>query len=206
VAVSLDGIEKVHDEIRGKGVYKKAKKHIQEAIAKQIPVGLIYCINALNLHCIPEFLEEWAGHMPDGIAFTCFAPLKTKPSYLKITDEQRDRVSDLLIGMKQRYGRLICNSPMMLELLKTKYGKALAGHCPMNVLNHGGRVDSIHMCNDGKIRVPCALGPDADCVQCRSVTTLALYAGKVLKDKESLRALLYMYHSKSHVKTVPAAP
>jgi len=89
----------------------------------------------------------------------------------------------------------------MIELIRGKYGEELAENCPMNAFNKYGKIYSIHMCNDGSIRVPCALGKDASHVHCRSITKLALYAGKVLRDKESFLALLRMYISRPHVKS-----
>jgi hypothetical protein len=89
----------------------------------------------------------------------------------------------------------------MIELIRAKYGEELAKNCPMNILNKSGSGGcSLHMCNDGSIRVPCALGRDADCLQCRSVTKIALYAGMILQDKRSLLALFRMYHSTPYNK------
>ncbi|MCP3660104.1 MAG: hypothetical protein GY830_07260 [Bacteroidetes bacterium] len=84
----------------------------------------------------------------------------------------------------------------MIELINVKYSEEIAKHCLMNI--HNKDVHSIHMCNDGNIRLPCALGEKVNCLDCRSVTTLALHAGMLLKDRQSLHALLRMYHSKIH--------
>lgn len=198
-AVSLDGTQEIHDSLRGVGTYNKTKHNALSALHKGVPVGILYCVNAINIDCIPDFLEEWADKNTIGIVFTAYAPLKGRDSYLSLTDDQRDRAVSLLLKMKKQYGRVIVNTETMIELIRAVYGEELAQDCPMNILNKSGSGGcSLHMCNDGSIRVPCALGRDADCLQCRSVTKIALYAGMVLGDKRSLLASFKMYHSKSH--------
>lgn len=198
-AVSIDGTQWVHDSLRGVNTYNKTKKNILSALIKGVPVGILYCVNATNIDCIPDFLEEWAGKNTIGIVFTTYAPLKGRDTYLSLTYDQRDKAVSLLLRMKKKYGKAIVNTETMIELIRAQYGEALAHDCPMNILNRSGSGGcSLHMCNDGLIRVPCALGRDADCLQCRSVTKMALYAGVVVQDKRSLLAALRMYHSKSH--------
>jgi sulfatase maturation enzyme AslB (radical SAM superfamily) len=194
--ISMDGTQKIHDLIRGVNVYNKIKKNILSAKAKDIRIFLLYCINAINIDCIPDFLKEW-GHISglSGIGFTAYTPILGKPSYLTLSDRQRDSVVSVLTRMKKRYGKLICNTEVMIELIRAKYGEELAHHCQMNVFNTRN-VNSLHLCNDGSVRVPCALGKGADHVHCRSITKVALYAGKVLRDRDSVRTLLRMYHSK----------
>jgi len=197
-AVSLDGTQEIHDSLRGADTYNKTKKNFLSAIARRVPIGILYCLNSINIDCIPDFVEEWAEKGTLGILFTVYAPIKKKDSYLILTDGQRDRAVSLLLQMKKKYGRLIVNTETMIELIRAKYGEAMAQNCPMDVCNEHKKAISIHMCNDGSIRVPCALGRDADCLQCRSVTKVALYAGMTLRDKRSLLAAFRMYHSKSH--------
>lgn len=200
VAISVDGTEKIHNDLRGDGVYSKIRKNIHSAIKKRIPVSLLYCLNAINIGCIPEFLEEWNKTKIDGVVLTMYTPLKGKPSYLILNDEQREKTVSLLLRLKKKYGALIYNSELMIELLRAKYGEELAKNCPMNVFNENRKTYCLHMCNDGNIRIPCAIGKDSSHLYCRSVTKVALYAGKVLKDKESFFSLIKMYLSSPHNK------
>ena len=198
-AVSLDGTQEIHDSLRGADTYNKTKNNVLSAIEKRVPIGILYCINSINIDCIPDFIEEWANKGSLGILFTAYAPMEGRDSYLSISDNQRDKIVSLLMQMKKKYGRLIVNTETMIELIRAQYGEQLARDCPMNTLNGSGKGGcSLHMCHDGSIRLPCALGKDADCLQCRSVTKIALYAGLVLRDKRSLLAAFRMYHSKSH--------
>jgi len=199
-AVSIDGTQGIHDSLRGANTYDKTKKNVLAAMAKGVPIAILYCVNATNIDCIPDLLAEWADKTIIGIVFTAYAPLKNRDSYLSLTDGQRDRAVSLLLQMKKKYGRFIGNTETMIELIRATYGEEMAHNCPMNVLNEQGNALSLHMCHDGSIRLPCALGGDADCLQCRSITKLALYAGMVLRDKRSLLAAFRMYHSKPYGK------
>ncbi len=200
-AVSIDGTEKVHDRLRCMpGLYKMLKKNIQDAVKQGISVAALYCINATNIDCIPDFMEEWKDKGLIGVVFTTYVPIKGKNSDICLTDEQRDKVVDILIKMKKKYGSLIGNTELMIELIRSKYSEDLAKKCPMNALNENVKTYSLHMCNDGTIRVPCAFGAGASHLHCRSITKVALYAGKVLHDRDSLLALFRMYHSKPYSK------
>lgn len=197
-AVSIDGTEKVHNFLRGKEIYNKIKDNIQTALNNDVPLGLLYCINAYNIDVIPDFLEEWADQNLLGFCFTVYTPLRNKNSYLTPTDEQRYAMINILQEMKKKYGDLIINSDKMIELLDPKYGEELAKECPMNLFNTKSRVYCLHLCNDGTIRIPCSLGHDASHVECRSITKIGLYAGTILNDRKSYRSLLRMYLSNYH--------
>lgn len=200
-AVSIDGTEKIHDGLRGlHGLYKRCRENISDAVKRDIPVAIIYCINATNIDCIPKFLEEWIDIGLIGMVFTTYVPIRGKDPHLILSDGQRDKVVGLLMQMKKKYGSFIGNTELMIELIRAKYSEELAKNCPMNLFNRNVRIHSLHMCNDGSIRVPCAFGMQAAHLHCRSVTKVALYAGKILRDRTSLLALFRMYHSKPYSK------
>ena len=200
-AVSIDGTEKAHDEMRGlPGLYKKARENIKDALRRGLPVAVIYCINATNIDCIPAFMQEWADIGLIGIVFTTYVPIRGKDAHLVLSEEQGDKVADLLIEMKKKYGSFIGNTELMIELIRFKYSEELAKNCPMNTINKDSKGYSLHMCNDGNIRIPCAFGMGASHLHCRSITKVALYAGKVLHDRASLLGLFRMYHSKPYSK------
>jgi len=200
-AASIDGTEKIHDGLRGlPGLYQKTKENISDAVSRNIPIALIYCINAMNIDCIPAFMEEWTKMGLIGMVFTTYVPLRGKDPELTLTDEQRDKIVALLLEMKKKYTTFIGNTELMIELIRGKYSEELAKNCPMNILNKNVKPFSLHMCNDGSIRVPCAFGMGAEHLHCRSITKVALYAGKVLRDRKSFLALFRMYHSKPYSK------
>lgn len=195
-AVSLDGTKEIYGKIRNNNLYDLIKKNIIQASKKGTPVALLYCLNALNIDCVSDFLEEWAESGIIGIVFTVYVSIKGKGHAICLNDKKRDSIVDVLMKMKDKYNKLIVNTPAMIELIRSKYDGVLAQSCPMNAFNKDAT--SIHMCNDGTIRLPCALGSGAHHLGCRSVTKVALYAGKYLNDKSSYLSLLRMYHSKSH--------
>ena len=197
-AVSIDGTAEIHNIIRGDNIYNTIKGNILSAVSRKIPIAILYCINSMNINCIPDFLEEWSDKGTLPIIFTVYAPIIQRPAYLRLSDNEQNIAASLLLRMKKKYGLLIGNTQMMIELIRTKHTNTLANGCPMNIFNEKTRVYSIHMCNDGSIRQPCAFGRFADCLHCRSITKLALYAGLILRDKRSLFTLLGMYHSKPH--------
>jgi MoaA/NifB/PqqE/SkfB family radical SAM enzyme len=197
-AISIDGTEKIHDYLRGNGTYAKLKNTARSAVSRNIPTAAIFCLNAINMDCIEEFLHEWSSEGLIGIVFTAYAPIKNKLSELELNNAKRDRIIDTLLLMKTKYPTLICNTEQMIKLISGKHNEEIANNCLMNIQSSNNKVYSIHMCNDGTIRVPCALGKDANCLECRSVTQLALYSGLILRDKSSLFALFRMYHSKPH--------
>lgn len=197
LAVSLDGCAPAHDRIRGAGVYEKARTNVLDAIARGIRVGLLYTINSWNLDSLPHFLEEWAGKGLTGVAFTMYTPLAGKAADLELTDADRIRAVEVLREAKQRHGELIFNSPTMIELLHPKFDEEMAANCSMNVLHTKGKVCSLHLTNDGAVRVPCAIGQEADHLKCRSITKVAMYAGTVLHDKASYLSLMQMYLTRS---------
>ncbi|MCF6243207.1 MAG: hypothetical protein L3J74_17950, partial [Bacteroidales bacterium] len=196
--ISIDGTEELHDQMRGKNVYKKIKKNVKEGLAKGIDISINFCINSQNISCIPEFLEEWNNTGINKIYFTMYVPEKDDTSGLELSNEQMEESSLLLTEMKKKYP-IIGNSYKMIELLKPKYSKDMAANCYMNVnlSTKNKSVTTLHLAYDGTIKVPCTYGTDETCEKCRSITHVALYASRVLKDRDSLFMLLDGYHKTS---------
>jgi MoaA/NifB/PqqE/SkfB family radical SAM enzyme len=203
--VSVDGTQPVHDSIRGHKTYQKTRANVLRAVEAGTPVSLIYCLNAYNAGSVPDFVREWKDTGIRGVVFTVAAPIRGKTAEIDLTDAARDALVPMLLTQKELHGDFIYNSPKMIELIHSRHGAELARTCLMNRNNPEGRVHSLHMRNDGSLQTPCALGPDADCTRCRSVTHLALHAGKILRDGPSLLALFRMYHAKYQTGARPAA-
>ncbi len=196
--ISIDGTEEIHDELRGKNVYKKIKENIREGVANGLDISINYCINAINIDCIPDFMEEWKDSGVNKIYFTMYVPEVNDDSGLELSYEQMDSVVPLLTQLKDKYP-IIGNSYKMIELLRSKYGKELTENCQMNVnlSTERNSVNTLHLSNDGTIKSPCTFGSDEICDKCRSITHVALYAAKVLRDRDSLYMLLNGYHKVS---------
>ena len=200
-AVSIDGTRDIHNYLRGANFYDIVKCNVNDAITRNIPVGIVYCINALNIEAIPYFLEEWKNTELIGISFMVYVRMGAKYPELTLTDSHKERIADLLKDMKKKYGKLIVNTDLMIELIRPAYSKEMEDKCPMDMLNKNKEIIlSLHLCNNGEIRIPCALGSSTSHYNCRNITKLALYAGKILKDKKSFYTLVRMYLSSYHHK------
>jgi len=153
--VSVDGTKKYHDEIRGKGIYEKVKKNI----AHRDDISLACTINRINYKCLPEMIEEWSKTKVTGITFGFHTPSKGEKDPLWLDWKERDRVIYMLVGLKRKYGNFILNSYPILELMLSKNCKEVTANCPLL---------SGLFCMDpqGNQKLPCVIGPKADCSKC----------------------------------------
>ena len=194
--VGIDGTEKINNYIKGVNCYDQVKENIRKAIKKNMSVAICYCINRLNIECIPEFLEEWADKGLSGIFFTLYTRIKGRNPEINLSYEDRCNIESLLEKMKKKFYNLIINSEKMIELLHPKYDQELADKCPMNILNKNNTRYCLHLCNNGMVRIPCALGKNASHNECRNLGKMALLTGKIFKDKQSFFSLLTLFNSK----------
>jgi len=193
--VSIDGTMDIHDKMRGKNVYKRIKENINEGLSKGLDISINYCINSLNINCISDFIKEWHESGVNKIYFTLFVPDKKDVSGLELSNKQMASLVPLLTQIKNQYSS-IGNSYKMIELLHPDFSKELTENCCMNVnlSTESKPVTCLHLSNDGTIKVPCTFGSEEMCYKCRSITHVALYAARVLKDRQSLHMLLNGYH------------
>ncbi len=62
IQVSIDGIEKIHDSIRGEGNYKKAWKTIDFLKEEGINVNIMMTVGTHNICCVENVFEEAQMH------------------------------------------------------------------------------------------------------------------------------------------------
>ena len=113
--VSLDGLGKYHDEIRGNGAFDRLVKHIEEADHPHVSVNMV--INSHNYASVEETIE-FAKTNPkiQAISLNFHNPyLGTE--YLFLDWETRRKVIDLIIA-KRKAGYPIMNSVSGLKLMK----------------------------------------------------------------------------------------
>src|ERR671923_1451512 len=157
--VSLDGTEKVHDSIRGQGMYAKTKKNILDYIAgperngrpawKEIWISMT--INSLNYMTIEELIEEWRDKA-NKIGLQFYTPfVKGDPLMLQF-GETRNQVVDKIIEMKKKYPNFIVNPIKQLSLMKGNWGGigTTPVDCPSWAI-----LSLDHM---GRIKQPCCIG------------------------------------------------
>jgi len=113
--VSLDGLGRYHDEIRGKGAFERLEKNIASANHPRLSVNMV--INAKNYPSVEETIE-YAKNNPNiqSISLNFHTPYPGT-EYLFLDWEKRSEVIDLIIR-KKKEGYPIMNSVSGLKLMK----------------------------------------------------------------------------------------
>jgi len=113
--VSLDGLGRYHDDIRGKGVFEKLVKHIEEANHPHLSVNMV--INSRNYTSVEETIE-FARNSPyiQSISLNFHSPYPGTED-LFLDWDIRAKVIDLIIE-KKKLGYPIMNSVSGLKLMK----------------------------------------------------------------------------------------
>ena len=157
--VSLDGTQKVHDQIRGEGFYAKTKRNISDYTlgpgenckpnCKDIWIAMT--INSLNYHTVTDLVEEWYG-MVHKIAFQFHTPFnKDDPLWLPFGDK-RDKIVENLIALRKRYPKFVVNGEKQLSLMKGNWGGkgTTPVECPSWAI--------LSLDHLGRVKQPCCIG------------------------------------------------
>lgn len=117
VLVSLDGVNEVHDSIRGKDVFSKVDRAIQGMLAAGIEVDTIFTVNSLNLAHYMDVVDYCEAK---GISsnFNLFKPFKPGHEDLVISPESYfGLIIDLFKLRKEGKQIGLSNSAIVGELL-----------------------------------------------------------------------------------------
>ena len=157
--ISLDGTEKVHDSIRGKGSYLKTKKNIQEYIKGPNRNGkpawkdiwITMTINSLNYTTIDELVKEWNGII-NKIGFQFHTPFEDNDPLWIPYGEIRNKIVDSIIELRKRFPNFVMNTEEQLKLMKGNWGgvKTSPIYCPTWAI--------LSLDHKGKIKQPCCIG------------------------------------------------
>jgi Fe-coproporphyrin III synthase len=129
--ISLDGTEKIHDQIRGKDSYSKTRQNIMDYISSQDnirngkpawkDIWITMTINSLNHGTIEDLVQEWKG-VVNKIGFQFHTPfVKGDPLWMPFGQE-RNIVVDKLIDLKEKYPNFVINGKKQLSLMKGNWG------------------------------------------------------------------------------------
>lgn len=125
--ISIDGTEKIHDNIRGKGTYAKTRKNVIDHVENNgekawKDIWITMTINSLNYKTVKDVAEEWHDYS-NKIGFQFYTPFgKGDPLWLPFGPE-RTKVVDDIISMKKQYDDdYIINPTSQLELMKKNWG------------------------------------------------------------------------------------
>jgi len=157
--ISLDGTEKTHDSIRGVGSYAKTKQNVMNYIKGPDRHGkpawkdiwITMTINTINYNVIEELVNEWRGKV-NKIGFQFHTPVvKGDPLWMPFGQE-RDKVVDKLITLRNQYPDFIINDKKQLLLMKGNWGGTgtTPVQCPSWAI-----LSLDHM---GRVKRPCCIG------------------------------------------------
>ena len=158
--ISLDGTEKMHDSIRGKGSYSKTCKNILDYIEKQPKrngkptwkdIWITMTINSMNYSTAIHLAKEWYGKV-NKIGFQFHTPFDNDdPLWLPFGDT-RNKIVDDILSLKKSYPDYIANTEKQILLMKGNWGgiKTTPIQCPSWAI-----LSLDHM---GRIKQPCCIG------------------------------------------------
>jgi MoaA/NifB/PqqE/SkfB family radical SAM enzyme len=113
--VSLDGLGRYHDQIRGQGAFDKLVKNIETADHPRLSVNMV--VNKLNYESVTETIEFAATNTKiKSISINFHTPFAGTEE-LFLDWDSRGRVIDDIIALKKQ-GRPIMNSVSGLKLMK----------------------------------------------------------------------------------------
>lgn len=157
--VSIDGTERIHDNIRGKGTYAKTKQNILDYIdgpknrgkSASKDIWIAMTINSLNHHTVTDVVEEWYGTVHK-IAFQFHTPFIKDDSLWLPFGDKRDKVVDNLVDLRKRYPKFVVNGEKQLSLMRGNWGGTgtTPVQCPSWAI--------LSLDHLGRIKQPCCIG------------------------------------------------
>ncbi len=157
--VSIDGTERIHDSIRGKGTYAKTKHNILDYVDgpknrgkpawKDIWIAMT--INSLNYQNVIDLVEEWHGTVHK-IAFQFHTPfINDDPLWLPFGDK-RDKVVDSLVDLRKRFPKFVVNGEKQLSSMRGNWGGtgSTPVECPSWAI--------LSLDHLGRVKQPCCIG------------------------------------------------
>jgi len=181
--VSVDGTRKYYESIRGTGLYDKVKDN---ANRNDIRINVACVLNRLNADCVEAFLNEWKNTYIQGISFSFYTPQRGIDDPLYLDGAKKDRVIDRILNLKKEYGDFIINSCSTLKLMKSITSSEITTRCmsPRAFLSIDAK---------GKIKSPCVMGSDADCLRCGCVVPFEIESVLRRKHLDSILTVTKFY-------------
>ena len=154
--ISIDGTEKIHNEIRGQDTWAKTRKNVIDYVENNgekawKDIWITMTINSRNYMTVRNVIEDWKDYS-NKIGFQFHTPfMKGDPLWLPF-GEKRTKLVDEIIEMKQEYGDYIINPNSQLELMKKSWGgkDIVPVDCPTWAI-----LSVDHM---GREKTPCCIG------------------------------------------------
>jgi MoaA/NifB/PqqE/SkfB family radical SAM enzyme len=161
--ISLDGPREVNDAVRGAGVFDRVMKTIAA-----IPQGfrsqvVVQCVaHRENQDHLEDLARQLLPTKAPGLTFSFYVPRagEVSPRAWE-SNEERERVVDLVFELKHRYPGFIWNSTRSLELMRPAMAKRVTDHCPMLQVMLPLYIEGDHFTTPF-----CCYGNDVDCDRC----------------------------------------
>lgn len=158
--VSIDGTKKIHDKIRGNGVYQKAYNNF----FNNKKSFTFTTLNSINKDEPEKILKEWSNTSIRGMYFNFATPFKNIKNKYWLDWPERDKITDNLLKMKKEYGDFILLTKEQIEMFKSENNKKKVERCKKK---HSKNLTASFY-SDGTRKDPCTLGKFADCNKCGS--------------------------------------
>lgn len=157
-SVSVHGTEDYYYRMTGAkpGTYQTIKRNVNRGDLK---VVISFCVTRLNYECVEDMVNEWSRTSVKGIVFEFYTPMKGEGTELWLNWDERDRVLDQLQSLKKACGGFIHVSDRIYRLMRSDLAPQITQNCPFSKI--GFSYDPM-----GKPKIPCQLGPMADCSRC----------------------------------------
>ena len=176
--VSVPALRSQYPSITGADVktYDRVRSH---ANRNDLRVFVSFCVTKPTIDLIPQVLEEWAKTAVQGVYFEFYTPMRGDDLRLWVDWENRDRVISQLLTFKKTHGDFIANTRQELMLQKSDNFRAIVDNCPFHLI--GASFDPM-----GRMKLPCAVGPEADCSRCGCI--LPAFAQILSKRRHMIQA------------------
>jgi len=162
VQISLEGAEKVNDNIRGKGSFKKAVKGIKNLMEAGVPVGISTTIHRENYEDFPNLLEFLENSGVKSVVVTRLVPIG-RGGRLRMLEP---------LEMKEFYRKI-----MALKRQAERKGIRIHTHCSDSLWFIEDNKHETHGCSAGYDSF--SILPNGDVVPCRR---LPVRIGNVLEN------------------------
>jgi Fe-coproporphyrin III synthase len=155
--ISIDGTEKIHNDIRGDGTWGKTRENVIDYVEKNgkaawKDIWITMTINSRNYMTVKKVIEEWKEYS-NKIGFQFHTPfMKGDPLWLPF-GEKRSKVIDEIISLQENgYKDYIINPKKQLEIMKHSWGgkETTPIDCPTWAI-----LSVDHM---GREKKPCCIG------------------------------------------------
>jgi len=184
--VSLDGTEDIHDGFKGKGIHKRVLKNINKS---QSMIFSNTTVSKKNHHCLEDLAEEMKDTNLSYMTFSFYTPVGSGDNGgsddFALSDAEKISILGRISDLRKKYPSFIFFSPLMEYYYHPGKGYHRwnsTENCPVAII---GR----HYGADGKLQLPCAMGPTADCSACGCGMN-AIFLALIHGDINAMRILM----------------